>query len=107
MNRLYILILTILCSFAVSAQTLNKSDAGSAGIFSNSSSGEKENKDSGSSNNSNSGFFRVGSTENPSDGGGATKEAEAPLDPGNGILFASVLFAASYMLVKIRKEKKR
>ena len=101
MKRLYILLLTILCVVAVSAQTKTESP----GIFRENNSGVAS-QSGGSNNDSNSGIFRVGSTENTGDGGGATKESEAPLDSGNGILLASFLFAAFYMYVKIRKEKK-
>ena len=101
MKRLYILILAVLFIVAVPVQTF-----GQSGFF-DSSKSEDTNSGSNSEGDSNSGFFRVGSTENPTDSGGATKESELPSDAGNGIIIASVLFAASYTLVKIRKDKKK
>ena len=101
MKRLYILILAVLFIVAVPAKTF-----GQSGFF-DSSKSEDTNSGSNSEGDSNSGFFRVGSTENLDDAGGATKESELPSDAGNGILIASILFASSYMLVKISKERKK
>ena len=106
MKRLFTLLLTILCILAVSAQTLRKDRSESAGIFTENSSGESANQDNGSDNSSNSGFFRAGGNENNDDGGGATKEGELPSDEGNGVIIVSILFAAFYGLVRIRKNKR-
>ena len=106
MKRLFILLLTILCILAVSAQTLRKDRSESAGIFTENSSGESANQDNGSDDSSNLGFFRAGGNENNDDGGGATKEGELPSDEGNGVIIVSILFAAFYGLVRIRKNKR-
>jgi hypothetical protein len=105
MKKLYILILTILFFLAVPVQTFSQS-AGSAGMFENNKSENNTNQGNSSDDDSSSGFFRVGSTENPDDAGRATKEGEEPSDVGNGIIIASTFFAAFYILMKIRKNKR-
>jgi len=97
MKRFHILILTTIFILAVPFQTFSKGQSESGGFFK-----ENNSKDNNSDIDSNSGFFRIGGTENTGDGGGATKESELPSDGGNVIIIASILFAASYMLVRKR-----
>ena len=105
MRKLYFLVLTVFFILAVPIQTFSQFGV-SAGLFDNSKSDENTDQSSDSGSDSGSGFFRAGGTENPDDGGGSTKE-DAPSDAGNGILIASAFFAASYMLIKIRRDKKK
>ena len=107
MRKLYLIILTTIFVLAVPVQTFGWGQLESPGIFKEKSPGENTDKDNSSDIDLNSGFFRVGSTENLDDAGGATKESELPSDKGNGIIIASIFFAASYMLLKIRKDKKK
>ena len=106
MKKLYILILTMLFILAVPVQTFGQMEGGSAGLFDSNKTDDNANKGSNSEDSS-SGFFRVGSTENPDDAGRATKEGEEPSDVGNGIIISSTFFAAVYVLMKFRKDKKK